>query len=147
MQLTVLQDSSKTFFSIFGESCAYGKMQKNRKLNRFSFFAKISKRITSNYKGKRDCNILSFDYMEVAVKVASWLGWLFTSFDHKWSIFYFFLLSKRTNSLVTVVAKPEVKIAATKLFSPLASFKQLYCFNQFHFPLENPFHLSTRYYS
>ena len=71
MQLTVLQDSSKTFFSIFGESCAYGKMKKNRKLKRFSFFAKMSKRITSNYKGKRDCNILSFDYMEVAVKVAS----------------------------------------------------------------------------
>ena len=32
MQLTVLQDSSKTFFSIFGESCAYGKMRKTENL-------------------------------------------------------------------------------------------------------------------
>ena len=41
--------------------------RKDRKLKRLSM-------------GKRGCNILSFGYVEAAAKVASWLGWLPTSF-------------------------------------------------------------------
>ena len=67
------------FFHIRWKLCVW-QNEKNWKLKRFSFLAKISKSITSNYKGKGDCNILSFDYMEVKVKVASWLVWLSTSF-------------------------------------------------------------------
>ena len=37
--------------------------KKDRKLKRL---LKISKRITSNYMGKRNCNILSFGYVEVS---------------------------------------------------------------------------------
>ena len=37
--------------------------KKDRKLKRLP---KISKRITSNYMGKRNCNILSFGYVEVS---------------------------------------------------------------------------------
>ena len=63
-QLKVLQDSSKTIFFLYSLKALPDKMRrKYRKLKRLSILAKLS---TSNNMEKRDCNILSFGYVEVS---------------------------------------------------------------------------------
>ena len=92
-------------------------------------------------------------------KLFSLFSWYFQMATNN-RIFDFFCCEASEPTLVAVVAKPEVKIAATKSFSPLARFKPFYHFNHFqlnqanvfvplvflHFPLE-PRPTTARYYS